>query len=63
MYNRCRQAIDKIYALEVKRMTDDPDIASIPADKDAVVLAADIQSAADRQAELENNPPTPLENA
>jgi hypothetical protein len=50
VYNRCRQAIDEIYALEVKRMTDDPDIASIPADKDAVVLAADIQSAAERDA-------------
>jgi len=48
VYNRCRQAIDEIYALEVKRITDDPDITSIPADKDAVVLAADIQLAAER---------------
>lgn len=47
VYNRCRQAIDEIYALEVKRMIDDPDITSIPADKDAVVLAADIQLAAE----------------
>jgi hypothetical protein len=53
VYNRCRQAIDEIYAAEVARMTADPDITSIPADKDAVVLAADIQSAADRNAEAE----------
>ena len=49
VYNRCRQAIDEIYALEVKRMIDDPDITSIPADKNAVVLAADIQLAAERE--------------
>jgi len=34
-------------------MTADPDITTIPADKDAVVLAADIKSAATRQAEAE----------
>jgi len=51
--NRARQAIDEIYAAEVARMTADPDITSIPADKDAVVLAADIKSAATRQAEAE----------
>lgn len=51
--NRARQAIDEIYNSEVARMTADPDITSIPADKDAVVLAADIKSAATRQAEAE----------
>ena len=51
--NRARQAIDEIYNAEVARMTADPDITSIPADKDAVVLAADIKSAATRQAEAE----------
>jgi len=50
VHERCRHAIDEIYVAEVARMTDDPTITSIPADKDAVVLAADIQSAADRQA-------------
>ena len=49
--NRARQAIDEIYNSEVARMTADPDITSIPADKDAVVLAADIKSAATRNAE------------
>ena len=48
--NRARIAIDEIYADEVERMTADPDITSIPADKNAVVLAADIQSAAERAA-------------
>ena len=49
--NRARIAIDEIYTAEVARMTADPDITSIPADKDTVVLAADIKSAATRQAE------------
>tara|TARA_B110000211_G_scaffold200083_1_gene230862 strand:- start:1753 stop:1989 length:237 start_codon:yes stop_codon:yes gene_type:complete len=47
IHNRCRQAIDEIYNMEVARMTADPDITSIPADKDAVVLAANIQTAAE----------------
>ena len=50
VHERCRLAIDEIYDAEVARMTADPDITSIPADKDAVVLAADVQSAAVRQA-------------
>tara|TARA_R110000823_G_C15487080_1_gene451474 strand:- start:24 stop:281 length:258 start_codon:yes stop_codon:yes gene_type:complete len=50
LQNRARQAIDEIYNLEVARMTADPDITSIPADKDAVVLAANIDSAATREA-------------
>ena len=53
VHNRCRIAIDEIYAAEVARMTADPAITSIPADKDAVVLAADIKSAATRQAEAD----------
>tara|TARA_R110000823_G_scaffold107893_1_gene226916 strand:+ start:325 stop:594 length:270 start_codon:yes stop_codon:yes gene_type:complete len=51
--NRARQAIDEIYNEEVARMTADPDITNIPADKDTVVLAADIKSAATRQAEAD----------
>lgn len=50
VHNRCRIAIDEIYDMEVARMTADPDITSIPADKDTIVLAADIQSAAERNA-------------
>ena len=51
VHERCRIAIDEIYAAEVARMTADPSITSIPADKDAVVLAANILSAAQRNAE------------
>ena len=51
--NRARQAMDEIYNSEVARMTADPDTTSIPADKEAVVLAADIKSAAVRNAESE----------
>lgn len=53
LQNRARQAVDEIYDTEVARMTADPTITSIPADKEAVVLAADIKSAAVRQAEAE----------
>ena len=53
VHNRARIAMDEIYDAEVARMTADPDITSIPADKEAVVLAADIKSAAVRQAESE----------
>lgn len=53
VHNRCRIAIDEIYDAEVARMTADPAITNIPADKDAVVLAADIQSAAERNTEAE----------
>ena len=49
--NRARIAMDEIYDMEVARMTADPSITSIPADKDAVVLAADVQTAAERSAE------------
>jgi hypothetical protein len=51
--NRARQAMDEIYQSEVTRMTEDPTVTSIPADKEAVVLAADIKSAAVRNAESE----------
>ena len=47
------KAIEEIYSAEIARMTDDPLITSIPADKEAVVLAADIKSAAERHAEEE----------
>lgn len=49
---RCRLAIEEIFQLEVQRMLADPSIAEIPADKDAVILAANILSAAERNAEL-----------
>ena len=46
-------AKDEIYTNEVNRMTNDPSITTIPADKDQVVLDADIKSAATLLAEEE----------
>ena len=51
--NRARIAMDEIYQAEVARMTADPEITAIPADKEAVVLSADIKSAVQRNAEAE----------
>jgi len=51
--NRARIAMDEIYDAEVARMTADPEVISIPADKEAVVLAAEVKSAATRNAEAE----------
>ena len=51
--NRARIAIDEIYQSEVARMTEDPTVTAIPADKEAVVLNADIKSAQQRNEEAE----------
>jgi hypothetical protein len=48
---RCRLAMEEIFKLEVERMAADPSIKNIPADKEQVVLAADIKSAAERHQE------------
>lgn len=58
VHNRCRQAIDDIYNAEVARMTADPEIDSIPADKERVVLDAQVLSAAERNALAANDLPT-----
>ena len=50
---RSRLAMEEIFQAEVQRMLSDPNITEIPADREAVVLAADIQSAADRQSLIE----------
>ena len=42
---RARIEMDDIYNIEVARMTADPSITSIPADKNQVVLDADIKTA------------------
>ena len=47
--NQARKATDEIYNAEVVRMTADPSITSIPADKNKVVLDADIESAKERE--------------
>lgn len=45
---RCISAIDEIFQLEVQRMIADPATTEIPADKEAVVLASELASAAER---------------
>jgi hypothetical protein len=51
---RARIAMEEIFQAEVQRMLQDPTITEIPADRDAVVLAADIQSAAERNEQNAN---------
>lgn len=55
--NRAAAATQEIYENEVARMIADPNIKTIPADKDAVVRAANIKSAAVRHAEFLAMPP------
>lgn len=50
VHNRCRMAMEDIYNSEIERMTNDPNITAIPADKNQVVLDADIQTAAEAEA-------------
>jgi len=57
VHERARIAMDEIFQLEVQRMLTDPNTTEIPADREAVVLAADIKSASERQAEAELNGP------
>jgi hypothetical protein len=51
---RARIAMEEIFQLEVARMLADPTITEIPADREAVVLAANIQSAKERQDSIIN---------
>jgi hypothetical protein len=46
---RARIAMKQIFDSEIKRMSEDPSIESIPADIEQVVLDADIVLAADRE--------------
>lgn len=52
VHERCRIAMEEIFQMEVQRMLADPTITEIPADREAVVLAADVKSAAERSNEL-----------
>ena len=51
---RARLAMEEIFQLEVARMLADPTITEIPADREAVVLAANIQSAKERDDNFSN---------
>ena len=48
---RARIAMEEIFQNEIKRMLSDPDISEIPADRDLVVLSANIKSAKEREEE------------
>lgn len=57
---RARIAMDEIFQMEVQRMLADPTTTEIPADKEQVVLDADIESAAERtQNSLSTDGPVP----
>ena len=43
--------MDRLYEQEVKRMTNDDDVTSIPADKETVVNNADVKTAKQREDE------------
>lgn len=47
VHEQCRRAMEEIFQKEIARMVADPDIKEIPADREAVVLAAEIKSAAE----------------
>ena len=49
---RCRVAMEEIFQAEVQRMVNDPTVTDIPADRETVVLAADIKSAAERASKI-----------
>lgn len=55
VHERCRIAIEEIFTSEVQRMLADSSIKEIPADREVIVLAADIKTAADRQKEFTNS--------
>ena len=48
VHERCRIAMEEIFVMEVARMVADPATTSIPADREQVVLDANITSAAER---------------
>ena len=48
---KCRKCIDRLYDAEVKRMTDDDTVTTIPADKNTVVNNAVVKTAKQRQDE------------
>jgi hypothetical protein len=51
VHERCRIAMEQIFEQEVSRMVADLSTVSIPADREQVVLSAEIKSAAERHEE------------
>lgn len=60
---RCQEAMEEIFKQEVARMLADPETTSIPADREAVVLAANIKTAVEihqeRMIPVVETPPAP----
>jgi len=56
---RARIAMEEIFQIETQRMLSDPNVESIPADREAVVLAAELKSAKERtdEAAMAEGPP------
>ena len=54
IHERCRLAMEEIFTAEVARMVADPTTTSIPADREQVVLDADIKSAKQRHDEQQS---------
>lgn len=52
VHEYCRVIMEQIFQMEVQRMLADPNVKEIPADREAVVLAANIKSGAQRDAEV-----------
>ena len=52
---RASAAMDEIFQMEIQRMLADPETTEIPADRETIVLQADIKSAAERQMEASLN--------
>lgn len=49
VHERCRVAIEEVFQTEVQRMLEDPSTTSIPADKELVVLNADLVPASEQE--------------
>lgn len=62
VHEHCRWAMERIFNDEVRRMAADPSVTEIPADIEAVVLAANVKSMAERAAETES-PFGPINNS
>jgi hypothetical protein len=56
---RARAALQEIYDNEIQRMLADPEIKTMPADRDEVIRNAEIESAAERQLKFLANPIIP----
>lgn len=52
VHEYCRVIMEQIFQMEVQRMLADPTVKEIPADREAVVLAANIKSGAERDAAI-----------